>query len=142
MCVPGDGCSAEWAFGLALLSGLGDESLPPASVGLAGCAVGVCHRVSDPRLALYGSCLPLQRPWNRWGYEYSTLALLVDSGGCFVSLRGCSVCAGVVVFSTTPLACEKYHIAPQLCQKEKDTKEKWWWMGVRISMLSAWRLAV
>ena len=33
VCVPGDGCSAEWAFGLALLSGLGDESLPPAPVG-------------------------------------------------------------------------------------------------------------
>ena len=45
MCVPGDGGSAEWAFGLALLLGLGDESLPPASVGLAGCAVGACHRV-------------------------------------------------------------------------------------------------
>ena len=59
VCAPGDGGSAEWAFGLALLSGLGDESLPPAAVGLAGCAVGACHRVSDPRLALYGSCLPL-----------------------------------------------------------------------------------
>lgn len=45
VCVPGDGGSAEWAFGLALLFGLGDESLPPASVGLAGCAVGVCHDV-------------------------------------------------------------------------------------------------
>lgn len=32
VCVPGDGCSAEWAFGLALLSGLGDESRPPAAV--------------------------------------------------------------------------------------------------------------
>ena len=30
--VPGDGDSAEWAGGLALLSGLGDESLPPAPV--------------------------------------------------------------------------------------------------------------
>ena len=59
MGVPGDGCSAEWAFGLALLSGLGDESLPPAPVGLAGCAVGACHRVSDPRLTLYGLSLPL-----------------------------------------------------------------------------------
>lgn len=59
MCVPGDGYSAEWAFGLALLLGLGDESLPPASVGLAGCAVGVCHDVSVPRLALYRSYLPL-----------------------------------------------------------------------------------
>ena len=59
MGVPGDGGSAEWAFGLALLLGLGDESLPPASVGLAGCAVGVCHDVSVPRLALYGSYLPL-----------------------------------------------------------------------------------
>lgn len=57
--VPGDGGSAEWAFGLALLSGLGDESLPPAPVW-GGCgAVGVCHRVSVPRLALYWSCLPL-----------------------------------------------------------------------------------
>lgn len=52
MGVPGDGDSAEWAFGLALLSGLGDESLPPAPVGLAGCAVGACHDVSVPRLAL------------------------------------------------------------------------------------------
>lgn len=59
MGVPGDGGSAEWAGGLALLLGLGDESLPPASVGLAGCAVGACHDVSIPRLALYGSYLPL-----------------------------------------------------------------------------------
>ena len=59
MCVPGDGDSAEWTGGLALLSGLGDESCPPAPVGLAGCAVGACHDVSVPRLALYGSCLPL-----------------------------------------------------------------------------------
>lgn len=59
VCAPGEGCSAEWAFCLALLSGLGDESRPPASVGLAGCAVGACHDVSVPRLALYGSCLPL-----------------------------------------------------------------------------------
>lgn len=52
VCVPGDGGSAEWAFGLALLSGLGDESCPPAPVG-GGCgAVGVCHRASTPRLAL------------------------------------------------------------------------------------------
>lgn len=33
MGVPGDGGSTEWAFGLALLLGLGDESLPPAAVG-------------------------------------------------------------------------------------------------------------
>ena len=47
VCVPGDGDSAEWAFGLALLSGLGDESRPPASV-CGGCgAVGVCHYVPD-----------------------------------------------------------------------------------------------
>jgi lipoprotein len=59
VCVPCDGCPAERAFGLALLSGLDDEPLPPASVGLAGCAVGVCHHVSNPRLALYGSYLPL-----------------------------------------------------------------------------------
>lgn len=51
MGVPGDGGSAEWAFGLALLSGLGDESLPPASVG-GGCgAVGVCHRASRSSMA-------------------------------------------------------------------------------------------
>lgn len=59
VCVPGDGGSTEWAFGLALLSGLGDESLPPAAVGGGRGAVGVCHYVSDPRLALYRSCLPL-----------------------------------------------------------------------------------
>lgn len=35
-----------------------------------------------------------------------------------------------------PLACEKDHIAPQLCQKEKDTEEKWGWMGVRVSGLA------
>lgn len=59
MCVPGDLGSAEWAFGLSLLSGLGDESLPPATVSTGCGAIGVCHRVSNPRLALYGSCLPL-----------------------------------------------------------------------------------
>lgn len=59
MCVPGDGDSAEWTGGLALLFGLGDESCPPAPV-CGGCgAVGACHDVSVPRLALYGSCLPL-----------------------------------------------------------------------------------
>lgn len=43
MCVPGEGDSTQGAFGLALLSGLGDESLPPAPMG-GGCgAVGVCH---------------------------------------------------------------------------------------------------
>lgn len=57
--------------------------------------------------------------------EYPTDALPIDSRPCFVRLRGCSVCAGVVVFFSYPLACEKYHIAPQLCQKEKDAKEKW-----------------
>lgn len=31
----------------------------------------------------------------------------------------------IVVFYPHPLACEKDHIAPQLCQKEKDTEEKW-----------------
>lgn len=66
MGVPGDCCSAEWAGGLSLLSGLGDELLPPASVG-GGCgAVGVCHGASNPRLVLYGSCLPLSWPENRW----------------------------------------------------------------------------
>lgn len=45
VCVPGDGCSTQGAFGLALLSGLGDESLPPAPV-CGGCgAVGVCHLI-------------------------------------------------------------------------------------------------
>ena len=57
-------------------------------------------------------------------------------------LRGCSVDGGVVVFSTTPHGCEKDHIAPQLCQKEKDTKEKRGWVCVRVSQLSAWRLAL
>ena len=32
VCAPGYLGSAEWAFGLALLSGLGDESCPPAPV--------------------------------------------------------------------------------------------------------------
>lgn len=59
VCAPGYLGSAEWAFGLALLACLGDESCPPASVGLAGCAVGACHDVSVPRLALYGSYLLL-----------------------------------------------------------------------------------
>lgn len=46
------------------------------------------------------------------------------------------MCGGVVVFSTTPLACEKDHIAPQLCQKEKDTEEKRGWVCVRVSGLA------
>lgn len=45
MGVPCDGCSAEWAGGLALLLGLGDESGPPSPM-CGGCgAVGVCHCV-------------------------------------------------------------------------------------------------
>ena len=59
VCVPSDGGSAEWAFGLALLPGLGDESCSPAPVGRGCGAVGVCHHVSNPRLALYGSYVPL-----------------------------------------------------------------------------------
>ena len=59
VCAPGYLGSAEWAFGLALLFGLGDESLPPASV-CGGCgAVGVCHSASTPHLCLYGACVPL-----------------------------------------------------------------------------------
>ena len=50
------------------------------------------------------------------------------------------MCRGVY-FLHYHLACEKYHIAPQLCQKEKDTKEKRGWMGVHVSQLSAYRLA-
>nr|DAD66281.1 MAG TPA: hypothetical protein [Siphoviridae sp. ctj7f2] len=43
------------------------------------------------------------------------------------------------VFSTTPHGCEKDHIAPQLCQKKKDTKEK---RGVGwCSRFTAYRLA-
>ena len=61
--VPGDGCSAEWAFGLALLLGLGDESCPPASMG-GGCgAVGVCHRV--PRSPMV-ACKPLIASLTAW----------------------------------------------------------------------------
>lgn len=40
-----------------------------------------------------------------------------------------------------PHGCEKDHIAPQLCQKEKDTEEKRG-VGVRVSRLTAWRLAL
>lgn len=77
-----------------------------------------------------------------WGYEHLAIALLFDSGGCFVRLRGCLERSGVVVFYPHPLACEKDHIAPQLCQKKKDTKEEWGWVCVRVSRLSAWRLAL
>lgn len=79
MCVPGDDGSTQGAFGLALLSGLGDESLPPAPVG-GGCgAVGVCHRVplssTTPLWALIspvtalnrlGVCLPHLCPADRF----------------------------------------------------------------------------
>lgn len=41
-----------------------------------------------------------------------------------------------------PHGCEKDHIAPQRCQKEKDTEEKWGWVCVRISRLSAGRQAL
>nr|DAN85451.1 MAG TPA: hypothetical protein [Caudoviricetes sp.] len=54
-------------------------------------------------------------------------------------MRGCLERSGVVVFSTTPHGCEKDHIAPQLCQKKKDTKEK---RGGGCFRLSAWRLAL
>lgn len=51
MGVPGYLSSAEWAFGLALLSGLGDESCPPAPMG-GGCgAVSVCHHVPRSPMA-------------------------------------------------------------------------------------------
>nr|DAO88567.1 MAG TPA: hypothetical protein [Caudoviricetes sp.] len=46
------------------------------------------------------------------------------------------VCRGVC-FLHYPPGCEKDHIAPQLCQKKKDTEEKRGWMGVRVSQLSA-----
>lgn len=59
MCVPGDGGSAEWAFGLALLFGLGDESLPPAAVGRGCGAVGVCHYVPCSPIAPVSLSLPL-----------------------------------------------------------------------------------
>lgn len=52
------------------------------------------------------------------------------------------MCCGVFVFSTTPHGCEKDHIAPQPCQKKKDTEEKWMWVCVRVSQLSAWRPAL
>ena len=51
------------------------------------------------------------------------------------------MCRGVC-FLHYPLACEKDHIAPQLCQKKKNTEEKWGWMGVRVSQLIAERLAL
>lgn len=59
MCVPGDGDSAEWAGDLALLLGLGDESLPPAAVGGGGGAVGMCHRVPPSPMV---ACKPLIAP--------------------------------------------------------------------------------
>ena len=35
-----------------------------------------------------------------------------------------------------PHRCEKDHIAPQRCQKKKDTEEKGGWMGVSVSGLA------
>ncbi|QPB11742.1 hypothetical protein [Cutibacterium phage PAVL21] len=43
---------------------------------------------------------------------------------------------GCLFSSPTPHGCEKDHIAPQRCQKEKDAKEKWGWMGVHVSGLA------
>lgn len=59
MGVPGDGGSAEWAFGLALLACLCDESCSPAAVG-GGCgAIGVCHHAPYRLPRLYGLSLLL-----------------------------------------------------------------------------------
>lgn len=59
MCVPGDGGSTQGAGGLALLAGLGDESLPPAPVG-GGCgAIGVCHHASRSPMVPVSLLLPL-----------------------------------------------------------------------------------
>lgn len=63
VCVPGDGGSAEWAFGLALLFGLGDESLPPAPVGCGCGAVSVCHHV--PRSPMV-ACKPFIASLTAW----------------------------------------------------------------------------
>ena len=56
-------------------------------------------------------------------------------------LRGCSVCGGVFVFSSTPMGVRKI-TSPPAVSKEKDTEEKWRWVCVRVSQLSAWRLAL
>ena len=53
----------------------------------------------------------------------SILGPVLFVGGGVLNLLGC------LLFSTTPHGCEKDHIAPQLCQKEKDTvKEKGGWV--------------
>ena len=49
---------------------------------------------------------------------------------------------GCLFSHPTPLACEKDHIAPQLCQKRRTRKKKGGWVCVRVSRLSAWRLAL
>nr|DAX64006.1 MAG TPA: hypothetical protein [Caudoviricetes sp.] len=51
------------------------------------------------------------------------------------------LCRGVC-FLHYPHGCEKDHIAPQLCQKEGHGTRKKGGVGVRVSRLSAWRLAV
>ena len=51
------------------------------------------------------------------------------------------MCRGVC-FLPYPHGCEKDHIAPQWCQKKKDTEEKRGWVYVRVSRLSARRLAL
>lgn len=52
------------------------------------------------------------------------------------------MCAGVFVFSATPWHVKNITSPPSCVKKKKDTKEKWGWMGVRVSRLSAERLAL
>lgn len=96
-------------------------------------------------LISYGPREPLMaslRAWNRLGVGILYRCPADRSWGLFCSFEGVFCLCRGVCFLHYPLACEKYHIAPQLCQKKKDTEEKWRWMGVRVSQLSAWRLAL
>ena len=52
-------------------------------------------------------------------------------------LRGCLKRSGVFVFSTTPWRVKKITSPPSGVKKEKDTEEKWGWMGVHVSQLNA-----
>nr|DAU50396.1 MAG TPA: hypothetical protein [Caudoviricetes sp.] len=51
------------------------------------------------------------------------------------------LCRGVC-FLHYPLACEKDHIAPRLCQKRRTRKKKGGGCVFAVSQLSAWRLAL
>nr|DAQ38977.1 MAG TPA: protein of unknown function DUF393 [Caudoviricetes sp.] len=49
---------------------------------------------------------------------------------------GCSVCVGVVVFSTTPTGVRKITSPPSGVKRRRTRKKNGGWMGVRVSGLA------